>query len=105
MRTFTSDTVYNIGNTGASKTIDWNNGIEQRAVLTGDCTFTINNPGVRGQIFTLELLVDNTGGYAPTWPNSNWGLAGEPSYVANENYLINFYWDGTNYQVSYRAAA
>lgn len=102
MRQFTSDAVYNIGNTGAAKTIDWNNGIQQRAVLTGSCTFTINNPGTRGQIFTLELLIDNTGGYTPTWPNCDFGDAGEPSYIANYNILMNFYWDGTNYQVTHR---
>lgn len=104
MRTFTSDAVYNIGLTKAAKTIDWNNGIEQRAVLTGDCTFTLSNPSKRGEIFVLELLVDGTGGYTPVWTDCNWGATGEPSYAANENYLINFYWDGTTYQVSYRTA-
>lgn len=102
MRKFTSDSVYNAGDTGTSLTIDWNNGIQQRARLTGSCTFTLSNPGVRGQIFTLELLVDNTGGYTQTWTNCDFGEAGEPSYTANNNILMNFYWDGTSYQVSHR---
>lgn len=103
LRRFTSDEVYSIGNTGASKEINWNNGIQQRAVLTASTAFTFVNPGKRGNIFTLELLVDATGAYTPTWAGCDWGDAGEPSYAANENYLINLYYDGTTYQMSYRA--
>jgi len=51
--------VYDNGNSGASKTINWNNGNVQKVKLTGDCAFSYTDPpGPCG--LTLYLIGDST---------------------------------------------
>lgn len=51
---------YDAGNSGTSKTIDWNNGNDQLVTMTGNCTFTFSNP-VAGAVYSLEMVQDGTG--------------------------------------------
>lgn len=57
--------LYDNGNSGASKTIDWNNGNDQYLVLDNNCTLTFSNP-VDGGRYVLLIK----GGFLITWPSS-----------------------------------
>lgn len=59
--------MFNAGNSGTSKTIDWNDGNEQLLTLTGNVTLTLSNPGDGGR-YVLLLDQDGTGGRTVTWP-------------------------------------
>lgn len=56
----------NDGNSGTTKTIDWNAGNEHIVTLTGNVTFTFSNP-VDGGRYVL-LLATGAGSFAVTWP-------------------------------------
>ena len=59
--------IYDAGNSGTSKTIDWNNGDQQKVTLTGNVTFTFTNV-VAGRNYVLYLVQDATGSRFPTFP-------------------------------------
>jgi len=61
---------YDNGNSGTSKTIDWNNGSVQRLTLTGNCVLTFSNLQ-SGGIYTL-IVVQGSGPYTITWPTTSW---------------------------------
>ena len=63
------DFEYDAGNTGSSITIDWENGKQQRCVLTGNCTFTFSNPR-EGAFYALVISQDGTGGRTMTFPGN-----------------------------------
>jgi len=66
-----SERVYNLGNTGASTTINLVNGNFVTATLTDDCTFTFNTGISTGAVsFTLFLTNDATPNRSITWPVS-----------------------------------
>jgi len=54
------------GNSGTSKTIDWNGGNEHYLTLTGNVTLTFSNP-VDGGRYVL-LLNTGAGSFTVTWP-------------------------------------
>lgn len=62
-------TFYDAGNSSTALTIDWNNGINQKVTLTGNCTFTFSNP-VSGTDYSLYLVQDATGGRSTTLPTT-----------------------------------
>ena len=69
-------------NTGATDTIDMEDGNFHPRVLTDNCTFTFSNPSASGTIcsFTLELTQDGTGSRLVTWPGSvDWPAATAPT--------------------------
>ena len=60
------DSLYDNGNSGASKTITFSNGNYQKLTLTADCTLTFASPATAS--FTLLLKQDATGSRTVTWP-------------------------------------
>lgn len=95
--------VFDNGNSGAAKTIDWaTNGNLQKVTLTDDCTFTFTAPAKPGHQ-TLILIGDGTI-RTLTWPATViWvGLVGEPTWngdAGNKN-IASFLYDGTDYIAS-----
>lgn len=59
--------IYNNGNSGTSKTINFANGETQKLTLTGNCTISFTNVE-EGDYLTLYLIQDGTGGRTVTWP-------------------------------------
>lgn len=95
-------TLVDNGNSGTTKTIDWNSGNKQKVTLNGDCTFTFTAPLTIGNL-TLELIGDATQ-RSLTWPATViWiGVVGEPVWSGdngNKN-IASFFYDGTNYIAS-----
>ena len=91
---------YDNGNSGTSKTIDWNNGNKQKITLTGNCTLTFTAPA--GGVGNYQLLViqDGTGSRTLTWPGTvKWagGVASTLTLTAAGVDIISFYYNGTNY--------
>lgn len=90
---------YDNGNSTATATLNWNNGMEQKITLTANCTFTINNP-ITGVRYTLVLIQDGTGSRTVTWPGTLlWKGGAAPTLTtgANKKDIIYLLWDGTNY--------
>ena len=86
----------NIGDSGVSTTIDWNNGNKQKATLTDDETLTFTAPTTGVANFTLKAV--NFGAFTPTWPGTVfWSGGTEPTWTASGTDIISFYWDGTSY--------
>ncbi len=83
---FTASGLYDNGNSGSSKDIDWSNGDRQKVTLTDNVTFTFSN-AADGQIITLFMYQDATGGRTVTWPASlKWVNGGsEPSWGTGAN--------------------
>jgi hypothetical protein len=94
-----TDSFFDAGNSGTSKTIDWNNGRRQKVTMTGNCTFTFSNP-VAGRDYTLILVQDGTGSRLATWPATvDWPSSTAPTLTttAAKRDLVTFLWDGTDY--------
>jgi len=71
--------LYDAGNSGATKTIDWANGSVQKLTLTANCTLTFSNP-VTGGRYILILVQDGTGSRIVTWPATcRWSAATAPT--------------------------
>lgn len=89
---------YDNGDSGASKTINWDNGNVQRLRLTANCTLTLSNPKSGGR-YLLELVQDSTGGRTVTWPSTvKWPGGTAPTLSgANKVDIIALSWNGTVY--------
>jgi hypothetical protein len=64
------DTIFEIGNSGSSKTVDWVNSRYQRIITTDDCVLTFTAPP-SGYSITLQLFItheDSSTAYAYTFP-------------------------------------
>lgn len=73
---------FDAGNSGTTKTLDWNNGNAQILTMTGNCTVTLSNPK-DGARYVLSLLQDGTGGRSMTWPASVlWSNGATPGLTA-----------------------
>lgn len=73
------------GNSGTAMTIDWNNGLNQHVILTGNVTFTFSN-GVSGRRYSLILKQDGTGGRTVTWPaGARWSGGTAPTITSTLN--------------------
>lgn len=59
--------IYDAGNSGAAKTIDWDNGDQQKVTLTANCTLTFSNV-IAGRSYQLFIVQNGTGGYSITFP-------------------------------------
>lgn len=57
------------GSSGASLTVNWNDGNTQLITLTANCTLTFSNPKDGGR-YLLLLEQDGTGSRTVTWPSS-----------------------------------
>jgi hypothetical protein len=87
---------YNVGNSGAAKTINWANGNHQRITLTASCAITFT--GLSGP-FTgyLKVTQGGAGGFAITWPA---GVAPALTAAAGSVDLISVVYDGVQCHVS-----
>lgn len=85
------------GNSGTSKTIDFSAKANQKLTLTGNCTLTFTAPSSARSVL-IRFVQDGTGGRTVTLPGS---VLGSMSLVsgANQQTVVNFYFDGTNYHV------
>jgi len=82
------------GNSGTSKSIDWNDGNTQLLTLTGNCTLTLSNPK-DGFRYLLVLVQDGTGTRTITWPSSvKWPTGAAPtlSTAANKADIVTLVW-------------
>ena len=89
---------YDNGNSGAAKTIDWNNHLKQKITLTDDCVFTFTDPPGPCDV-QLKMTHDMVGGADPTWPaNVHWQDETEPTWSDDgETDLVRGYFDGADY--------
>jgi parallel beta-helix repeat protein len=101
------DVFYAAGNVTGATTFDRVNGIEQAATLTGDITVTLPSTFFKGELMTLVLTQDATGGRKATWPSNfkqaSGGLA--LSSAPNAVDMVTLRWDGTNWREVARSMA
>jgi hypothetical protein len=71
-----AETIYDNGNSGEAKTIDWENGSTQKLTLTDNCVLTFTNVPAGGYL-TLYLLQDGEGSREVTWPEGSKYADGE----------------------------
>lgn len=96
----TFEAEFDNGNSGAAKTIDWNNGQKQKVTLTATCTFTFTPLAAGVANLLLKLVQDGTGSRDVVWPASvKWrnGVAPNLSNAAGAVDIVSLYFDGTNY--------
>lgn len=62
--------IFDAGNSGTSKNIDWDNGDQQKVTLNGNVTFSFTNT-LAGRAYMLFLVQDVTGGRSCTFPTSS----------------------------------
>lgn len=60
--------LFDAGNSGTAKTLDWSDGQRQLVTLTGNVTFTLSNP-VDGVEYTI-IIATGAGAFTATWPAS-----------------------------------
>jgi hypothetical protein len=99
---FTSE--YDNGNSGTSKTIDWNNGNKQKVTITGSCTFTFTAPGGPSNLVLRAIHENSATAYTETWPSGSpgkvkWPSGSAPSLsdTANAVDIVSCYYDGTDF--------
>lgn len=91
-----ASSINDAGNSGTSKTINWNDGNVQFVDMTGNVTFTFSNP-VSGAAYTLILKQDATGSRTATWPAGvQWpgGTAPTLSTAANSIDVVTLVYNG-----------
>lgn len=95
---FAASGEYDNGNSGSSKTITWTNGDRQLVTITASTTLAYAG-AIQGQILTLRIVENGTGGYSITLPTSKWpgGGAGTFTTTANAINVLTVLYDGTNY--------
>jgi hypothetical protein len=96
---------YDNGNSGSTKTIDWNNGNLQKITMSANCTFSFTDiSGTPCAGLLLKVVQNETGGYTITWPSGILWADGTPPTVptgANERFIVQFHFDGTDYHGVY----
>ena len=98
IKTATS-TEYPNGNSGTSKTINWNNGIYQKITMTENCVFSFTNLAGSTRL-QLKLIQDSTGSRTASFPSGiKWVGKTAPILTtdANAEDIITFYFDGSSY--------
>lgn len=96
------DSLFGAGNSGTSKTLDFNNSKRQKLTLTDNCTITLSNP-VANETYLLTLLQDGTGSRVITWPAAvKWPSGIAPTLSgASKTDLVQLEYDGTSYYGTY----
>jgi len=89
---------YNFGNATGGITINFDNGVSQKLVLTGDVTSITFQNMLSGRAYVLRILQDSTS-RTIAWPVSVlWGDSGEPNISAiNKTSIISLYYDGSSF--------
>ena len=95
---------YDTGSGSGAQTIDFNSSfsahVTRQFTLTGNTTFTFNNPPKAGSVITIAAIQDSTGSRTITWPGTiKWPSATAPTLTttANKRDVFMFFWDGSNY--------
>lgn len=79
------------GNTGATETIDLEDGNVHSATQDEAVTFTFSNPIGTGNSSSFTLLLVNGGAFAVTWPSSvDWPSATAPTLTASGTDILVF---------------
>jgi hypothetical protein len=93
----TTESVFDIGNSGTAITLSLANGTFQRVTLTGNCTFTMPS-AVAGQSFILQVRT-GAGGFTGTFTGVRWsgGVAPIVTTTASRMDIVSFLSDGTNW--------
>lgn len=71
-------TEFDNGNSSTSKTIDFNNGNQQKLTLTGNCTITFTAPTSGVTSIRLRIVQGGGGPYTITWPTMTWAGGTKP---------------------------
>ena len=100
--TITFEAEYSNGDSGASPTVNWNNGQKQSIVCSAaTVTFTFTAPTNGVGNFLLRLIQDNPAATTTiNWPGSVlWAGGTEPTWSTSDDEIdiVSFYYDGTNY--------
>lgn len=102
VETLTYVSEHDNGNSGASATINWNNGQQQEITLTANCTLSFTAPPGPG-MFLLRVVQDGGGLNSLTWPGDVlWpnGVSQSPAAPGNAESTYVFYYNGTDYYAS-----
>jgi hypothetical protein len=93
----TTESVFDIGNSGTAVTLSLANGTFQRVTLTGNCTFTMPT-AVAGQSFILQVRT-GAGGFTGAFTSVRWsgGVAPIVTTTASRMDIVSFLSDGTNW--------
>lgn len=92
--------IFDDGNSGSTKTINWNSGQVHKTTLTNNCTFTFSNPITGAITYEMQVTQDATGSRIVTWPVSVlWvgGAAPTLSTVPGSIDYVSFKWNGSGY--------
>lgn len=103
-KTISSTVEYDNGNSGAAKTIDFNNGKRQKLTLTDNCTLTFTAVAGSNLTFTtlLKIIQDGTGNWNLTFPVGTEFPNGAFTFLAgtaNQKCLLGIAFNGTTYEV------
>lgn len=94
-----------IGNSGTTKTVNWNDSNIQSLTLTANCTLTFSNPKTGG---TYRLIVtQDSSPRTITWPAAvKWVGGAAPTLSAGSGAkdMMTFIYDGTSYYGVYNQA-
>lgn len=92
------DEEYSNGDSGSSKTINWNNGNYQKMTATGNCTLTFTAPSnVAGGKFQLNVY-QNGGPYTLTFPSGiKWLNGATPGALSNGYTIFIFFYGSETY--------
>lgn len=95
---FTASGLWDNGNSGAAITINWLNADRQKITISANTTLSYSG-AVAGQVLTLLIVENGTGGFSLTLPASLWsyGAAGGITTTANAINLLTVFFDGVNY--------
>lgn len=92
-------TLFDNGNSGVSKNIDWNTSNVHTITLTDTASLTFSNPTPGGR-YTLLIRQDGVGGRGVNWPGGikwNGGAAPTLTATADKTDMIHFVYDGVDY--------
>ncbi len=98
LKNYIATGIFPNGNSGASAAIDWSQGDKQSITVTANTTLSYAN-AVAGQILTLIVNFDSTGGWTVALPVTKWanGAAGSFTNTPNSINILTVAFDGTNY--------
>lgn len=93
------DEVVDNGNSGASMTINWQNGNKQKVTLSANCALSFTNPLGPCEGKLLIVQPSSGGPYTPTLPTMKKldGANFQWSTAANAIDVLAWFYDGTNY--------